>query len=150
MALIDLTGNNHNLAKRVPTSANMKFDMSQAGGITLPEGIHSIGFIEPDVVITRVTRINPEPFNGTAPVARIYDSDGLEYFTAVALDATGAGRTSESLLTAPDGITGQNDPIYKLNKTEFFVDVTLNGSTTGEASVMIDYVQADAEPGLHA
>jgi hypothetical protein len=150
MALIDLVGNNKNLAKRVPVSANFKFNMEQAGGITLPEGIHSLGFLESNIVITRVTRINPLPFDGTTPVARIYDSDGVEYFTSVALDSTGAGRTSESTLTAPDGVTGQNDPIYKVGKTEFFVDVTLGGSTVGEASVMIDYVQADTELGLHA
>ncbi len=150
MALIDLTLNSKNIAKRVPTAAQFKFNVNQPGAITLPSGTHSIGFLERNVVITRLTRINQVPFNGTAPVARIYDSDGLEYFTAIALDATGAGRTAESLLTAPDGITGQNDPIYKGGKVEFFIDLTSGGSTAGEASIMIDYIQVDTEPGLHA
>ena len=145
MAVFNLRRNDKNLAKRSPVVANMKVCMTLPGGTSLPTGKHTIGFIEGDVVITRVTSVVSDNFNGTTPTADFTDSDGLTYFNDRNLAAIGS---VGSILTNPDG-ANVPDPIYKPGKTEFFAEVTDGGSSKGEVSLLIEYVQLDTTSGLH-
>jgi len=144
MAILNLRSRNENLAKRSPVAANMKVCMKLPGGINLPSGTHTIGYIEGNVVITRVTSVVSESFNGSAPTADFTDSDGLVYFNDRDLSVVGS---VGSILTNPDG-TQRLDPIYKDGKTEFFVEV-VDGGTQGEVSLVVEYVQLDTMSGLH-
>jgi hypothetical protein len=118
--------------------------MQLPGGQTLPAGVHTIGFIEGNVAITRVTSVVSEAFGGTTPEATFTDSDGLTYFNGRNLAVVGS---VGSVLTNPDGAT-QPAPIYKDGKTELFVEIT-DGGTVGEVSLVVEYVQLDTMTGMH-
>jgi hypothetical protein len=144
MAVFNLRRNNENLAKRNLSVANFKVAMNLPGGVSLPSGTHTLGFIEGNVAITRVTSVVSDNFNGTAPTADFTDSDGLVYFNDRNLAVIGS---VGSVLTNPDGTT-RLAPIYKDGKTEFFVEVT-DGGTKGEVSLIVEYVQLDTMSGMH-
>ena len=144
MAVFNLRSRNENLAKRSPVATNFKVAMNLPGGVSLPSGTHTIGFIEGNVVITRVTSVVSESFNGTAPTADFTDSDGLTYFNDRNLAVVGS---VGSILTNPDGIS-RLAPIYKDGKTEFFVNVT-DGGTQGVVGLVVEYTQLDTMNGMH-
>jgi hypothetical protein len=145
MAIKNLRRYNENLAKRSPTVANMKVTAVLPGGINVPAGSHTVGFIEGDVVITRVTSVVADGFNGSAPLVSLTDSDGLTYFNDRNLLVVGS---VGSPLTNPDG-TARLTPIYKAGKTEFTIDITPDGATKGEVDFVIEYTQLDTTNGMH-
>ncbi len=146
MAVFNLRLDDENMAKRVPIAANMKVSMVLPGGIPLPSGIHTIGFIEGNVTIFRVSTVVTEAFDGTLPTADFTDSDGLIYANDRALGTVGS---VGSPLTNPDGVT-ITEPIYKAGKTEFFVQVLDGGSTVGHVEIIVEYIQLDTTSGLHS
>ena len=146
MAILNHRFQNKNYAKRTPVAANFKVAMVVPGGLPLVDGEHIVGAIEGDILITKVTTVVSERFNGGAPVATVTDSDGVTYANGRNLSTVGA---VGSPVTNPDPTTGPVDPIYKPSKTEFYIDINTDGSTTGEFSVVIEYVQLDTMTGFN-
>ena len=137
------------LSKRNPTSAVMTMQVNLPGENTLTDGVHTIGFIEGGVSITRVTLVVKEPFDGTTPAVTITDTQsGTEetWLTAATLDSLSI---QESDLTAPT-VAGKSSPFYRATKSEWKANIALGGSTDGEFALLIDYVQLDVEPGKHS
>ena len=131
---------NKNTAKRVPVSAVMRVEASlpaTADTDYLPDGIHTIGFIEGNVAITKVGLIVREAFNGTTPTISVTDTSGGSWYTDAPIDA--------EAVDASAGVT----PVYYEGKTKFNINFVGSGSTSGSLYVVVDYIQLDVEPGCH-
>lgn len=147
MAILNERFQNKNYAKRVPVATNFKVAMTLPGGQTLPSGSHTLGFIEGNVMITKVTTVVSDNFNGGLPTATVTDSDGVIYANDRDLSTIGSVGSPQ---TNPDPTTGPKDPIYKAGKTEWFIDITPDGASKGEFSVVVEYVQLDTTTGFNA
>ena len=131
---------NKNTAKRTPVSAVFRFQAdlpAVAESDFLPDGAHTIGFIEGNIAVTKVGIIVREAFDGTAPTVSVTDSSGGSWYTAAPLGVLG--------VDASAGVT----PVYYPGKTEFNIDFTSTGSTHGTCYVVVDYIQLDTELGCH-
>ena len=147
----DLTTNNEDkaLSKRCPTSAVMQMQIDLPGEQTLVDGVHTIGFLEGNIAITKVALIIKEVFDGTTPAVTITDTqNGVEetWLTAAVLSSL---VVQESDLTAPT-VAGKEAPFYRGTKSEWKANIALGGSTVGELALLVDYVQLDTEPGKHS
>jgi len=147
----DLTANNEDkvLSKRVPTSAVMKLQMTLPGGKTLQDGVHTIGFLEGNITITRVSVVVLSAFDGAAPTVTITENQNAvteTWFTDLLTDTVAI---TESGNTEPT-VAGKQSPYYRGTKGEWLAEVINGGSTVGEFALLIDYVQMDAEPGKHS
>jgi len=149
----DLTANNDDkvLSKRCPTAAVMTMQKELPGGLTLANGEHTIGFIEGNVTITKVALVVRDGFNGTTPLVTVTEVQGGTTETWLTdEDIAVTGTVSESGLTAPV-VTGKQAPFYRSTKGEWKATIAgADDSTKGNIAVLIDYVQMDAEPGLHS
>ncbi len=149
----DLTTNNEDkaLSKRCPTSAVMQMQIDLPGEQTLVDGVHTIGFLEGNIAITKVALIIKEVFDGTTPAVTITDTqNGVEETWLTAADI-GSLAVQESDLTAP-AAAGKLAPFYRgtKSKSEWKANIALGGSTVGELALLVDYVQLDTEPGKHS
>lgn len=139
MATFNYGLQNENVAKRSPTAANMKIVRTLPGGIEIADGVkYSLGSIEGNIVITKVTAVIVKLFGGT-PSALFEDSEGFVYFPGVGL--TGQGAVNSQLLA----------PAYHADKTEYFVTMSgiEAGTLDGELAFIVDYVQLDTTNGMH-
>ena len=139
---------NKNDAKRVPVSAVFTVDIDLGSGGNLPDGRHSVGFIEGNIAITRVMLVVDKAFVGTTPTATVeetVDGNTGTHFTGEDISVEGV---HTSLQTLPTG-AGTPAPLYNLGKGEWFVSL-IGSSTTGSLKVVVEYTQLDTEPGLHS
>jgi len=139
---------NKNDAKRVPVAAVFSVDIDLGNGGNLPDGRHSVGFIEGNIAITRVMLIVDRAFVGTTPTAIVeetVDGNTGTHFTGVDLTSTVIFTSNQTLPTG----AGTPAPLYNAGKGEWFVTIAGN-STTGSLKVVVEYTQLDTEPGLHS
>ena len=137
------------LSKREPTSAVMQMQVNLPGENTLTDGVHTIGFLEGGIAITKVSLVVKKPFDGTTPAVTITDTQGGTEETWLTAGDLGSLAIQESDLTAPT-VAGKESPFYRSTKSEWKANIALGGSTDGEFALLIDYVQLDVEPGKHS
>ncbi len=147
----DLTTNNENevLSKRCPKSAVMQMQMELPGGNVLANGTHTIGFIEGNVTISKVSLIIKKAFDGAGPIVSVTEEQGGTTESWITDDPLGVEAVLESHLTVPT-VAGKQAPYYRSTKGEWKATIDVGGSIEGEFALLIDYVQMDAEPGKHS
>lgn len=143
---LDLLILNKNRAKRNMTSGVFTLQMELPAGAILTNGTYEIGKIEGNIVITHVTLVTRKGFNGTLPTVTITDNSARTYFTTAVISAI---NVEESALTANAAVI--LDPLYNDADTPavFSAVVALGGSTEGEFSLVVNYIQLDTVTGKH-
>ncbi len=145
---------NKNRAKRDLSSAGFSLQETLPGGVTVSNGVYTIGKIEGNVAITRVVLVVKEAF--IAGAITLVDSDSRTYFTSESIASI---RATESSLTA-SAITVRDedpetqavvlkDPIYLDGVTEFKLTLASSVPGPGEMMIIVDYVQLDTVVGNH-
>lgn len=134
---------NKNRAKRAPSSGAFSLQVELPGGNKLEDGSHTLGKIEGNVCITRVSLLVKDGFDGTTPTITINDNIGNTYFTAEGISVP---VVVESALTANDLI--RPNPVYSDGVVEF-TGAIVGGSDVGELMVVVDYTQLDTVTGTH-
>jgi len=133
-----------NESKRVPKAAVFTIGVDKADS-----GANILGFIEGDIVITRVMLLVTEGFDGTTPLITVTDTQGgttETHFTDIDIDA-------ELLFTSAvlsPSVSGTPVPLFRRTKGQWDCTLSTGGSTVGEAMVIVEYTQLDVEPGLHS
>ncbi len=131
-----------NTAKRVPKSAVFTIGVDKA-----TEGANILGFIEGNIAITRVMLVVTEPFDGTTPTISVTDTQGGNTETHFTTADISAEVVDTALTFTPSGST--SNPLFRKTKGQWDCSIVLGGSTTGEAKIVVEYIQLDTEPGLH-
>ena len=133
-----------NESKRVPKAAVFTIDVGKADS-----GANILGFIEGDIAITMVKLVVTEPFNGTTPLITVTDTQGgttETHFT----DANIIAEVVDTSLVLAPSAGGTSAPLYRSTKGQWDCSISTGGSTTGEAKIVVEYLQLDTEPGLHS
>jgi len=133
-----------NTAKRVPKSAVFTVSVDKADS-----GANILGFIEGDIAITRVMLLVTEGFNGTTPLITVTDTQGgttETHFTDIDIDTE---LIFTSAVLSPS-VSGTPVPLFRRTKGQWDCTISTGGSTVGEAVIVVEYIQLDAEPGLHS
>ena len=135
---------NKNRAKRGGSSAVFSIQRNIPGGGILPTGSHTIGSIEGNVCITRVSILVTEGFGGSATLG-VSDNNGNPYFLSQDISDK---VVAESDLTA--SAATYPDPIYSDGVTVFTGNLgALASNELGEVLVIVDYTQLDTVTGNH-